>query len=163
MTTMLELYDSGDINRIDPLEADELPWRTLYATLDFIDWLRDELPDLGHNGLYSDLSPIEQIFAVFSEYVAGDDFSSDRRFKKLSWTPDHHVWEFKTDEVRVFGWVPAKDCFICCYGDSKDEIEAQDSYGRYIALTLYVRNHMNLDEPKCLISREYIDVISTKN
>ena len=96
----------------------------------------------------------------FFEYVSGEDFSSDRRFKKLHCNPDNHVWEFKTEEVRVFGWVPNKDFFVCCYGDSKDKIKEFDSYGRYIAQTTFVRNNLNLNEPKCLISRSYSDVIS---
>ncbi|UOA32557.1 hypothetical protein DSM110093_02357 [Sulfitobacter sp. DSM 110093] len=163
MATLIELCESGVLDRIDPLEPEELPWRALYGTMDFLRWLEDDLPALGHNALYADLSPLEQIFAVFAEYVAGDYFSTDKRFKKLTWTPDHHVWEFKTDEVRVFGWVPQKDAFICCHGDSKDQIEVQASYGRYIAQTAFARNQMQLDEPKCITSGSYTDVISTKD
>ena len=163
MTTLIELTESGTLETIDPLESGELPWRTLYGTMDFLRWLEGSLPALTHNVLYADLTPQEQVFAVFAEYVSGERFSTDRRFKKLSWTPDHHVWEFKTDEVRIFGWVPHKDAFICCYGDSKDQILVQDSYGRYITQTAYVRGQMQLDEPKCLTSRSYADVISNKN
>ncbi|MDE0970445.1 MAG: hypothetical protein OSA51_13790 [Octadecabacter sp.] len=160
MATLIQLCESGSLDVIDPLEPGELPWRFLYATMDFLDWIERELPVLGHNELYSDLSPLEQVYAVFFEYVSGEDFSSDRRFKKLHCNPDNHVWEFKTEEVRVFGWVPNKDFFVCCYGDSKDKIKEFDSYGRYIAQTTFVRNNLNLNEPKCLISRSYSDVIS---
>lgn len=160
MATLIELCDSGALEVIDPLEAGELPWRNLYATMEFIEWLDGELPEVEHNALYSNLTPIEQVFAVFYEYVTGENFSSDRRFKKLHCTPNQHVWEFKTDEIRVFGWVPRKDAFICCFGDSKDNIEVNNSYGRYIAKTTNVRNTMDLDEPKLLESRSYLDVIS---
>ena len=163
MATLIDLQNSGALDSIDPLEPGELPWRTLYGTMDFLAWLDNCLPVLGHNNLYSDLSPLEQVFAVFAEYVSGQHFSNDRRFKKLSRLPEEFIWEIKTDEVRVFGWVPKKDVFICCYGDSKDRIEVQLSYGRYIAQTIYVRNLMDLDEPKCLTSGSYKDVISTKN
>jgi hypothetical protein len=162
MATLVELCESGVLEVIDPLEAGELPWRTLYATAEFIDWLEDDLPNLGHNDLYSDLSPIEQVLAAFAEYVAGEVFLDDRRFKKLSCTPEHYVWEIKTDEVRIFGWAPAKDAFICCFGDSKDKILLLDSYGTYIARTVYVRNNMPLDEPKHIASGEMSDVISVK-
>jgi len=163
MATLIELCESGVLDKIDPLEEDELPWRTLYATMDFLDWLEDGLPALAHNDLYSRLSPQEQVFAVFAEYVSGDYFSSDRRFKKLNCTPDHFIWEFKTDEVRIFGWVPKKDAFICCFGDSKDEIELHRRYGTLISQTVFVRNNMNLDEPKHLMGRSYSDVISNKD
>ncbi|MBR9840291.1 MAG: hypothetical protein GYB50_20710 [Rhodobacteraceae bacterium] len=145
---------------IDPLEPGECAWRCLYGTPEFIQWLDEVLPQLGHDELYSDLSPEEQVFSTFVEYASGEVLSSDRRFKKLNWTPERYVWEFKTDDVRVFGWVPKKDAFVCCFGDSADRIKLFDSYGRYMAQTVYVRENINLDEPKCLRSGEYIDVLS---
>ena len=160
MATLIQLCESGALDKIDPLEADELPWRELYGTADFVGWLSDALPALGHNDLYSNLSPQEQVFAAFSEYVLGEEFLDDRRFKKLSVTPEQFVWEIKTEEVRIFGWVPRVDAFICCFGDSKDQIVLEDSYGRYIAQTVYVRNQLDLDEPKLIASGELADVIS---
>ncbi|MBT8155161.1 hypothetical protein KMP13_15035 [Epibacterium ulvae] len=148
------------LDTIDPLEADELPWRTLYGTQELIQWLENVLPDIDHNELYDDLLPQEQVLAVFAEYVGGEEFVDDRRFKKLNWNPEYYVWELKTEEVRIFGWVPEKDVFICCFGDSKDTILVKDSYGRYIAQTVYVRNNLDLDDPKFVESGELKDVIS---
>ncbi len=163
MATLIELCESGELERINPLEEDEQPWRTLYATLNFIQWLDERLPEVEHNNLYSDLSPLEQVFAVFHEYVSGSEFLKDRRFKKLSFTPEQYVWEIKTDDIRIFGWVPKRDVFICCFGDSADEIKLFDRYSAYIAKTSFVRKNMNLDEPKCCKSKEYDDVISAKD
>lgn len=162
MATLAELCDSGILDTIDPLEPDELPWRTLYGTMEFLTWLDQVLPNLEHNPMYASLTPLEQVFALFAEYVSGDDFFSDRRFKKLNWKPDRYVWELKTDDVRIFGWAPKKDAFICCFGDAKDRIVIEDSYGRYIAQTVYVRDHIELNEPKCLTGGSYKDVISNK-
>lgn len=163
MATLLELCESGELVTIDPLDDGEQPWRTLYATPEFITWFDGVLPEMGHNELYSDLTPYEQVFAVFDEYVSGEPFSDDRRFKKLTYNPDRYVWEFKTDEVRVFGWVPKKDCFICCFGESKDVVETLKSYPRFMARTSYVRETMELDEPKCIESGKYRDVISCED
>lgn len=163
MATLEQLCNDGIIVAIDPLEPDELGWRRLYATPDFITWLDQSLPVLHHNPLYTDLTPLEQVFATFSEYVAGENFASDRRFKKLSWTPDQSVWEFKTDEVRIFGWIPCKDSFICCYGDSKDTVVTLNLVGRYIAQTSRVRQLLDLDEPKYVNGHGYNDVISAKD
>ncbi|MGI3164964.1 hypothetical protein [Pseudooceanicola sp. 200-1SW] len=160
MATLIELYESGALETIDPLEPGELPWRTLYATTDFIGWLESGLPKIKPDILHDSLSPLEQVYSVFYEYVSGDEFSREWRFKKLNCTPDHHVWELKTDAVRVFGWVPKKNIFVCCFGDAKEEIMRNGSYGLYIARTAYVRNNLALDEPKCVESRRYEDVIS---
>ena len=162
MATLVELRDSGVLVVIDPLEPDELPWRTLYGTDAFINWLDIVLPGLVHDPMYADVSPLEQVFALFAEYVSGDVFLNDRRFKKLRCTPDHYIWELKTEDVRIFGWAPEKDVFICCFGDSADQIKLQNGYGRYIALTAHARNELNLDEPKSVISEEPSDVISNK-
>jgi len=162
MATLTELCDSGVLDIINPLEPDELPWRRVYGTTEFLGWLDQVLPTLGHNALYAELTPLEQVFAFFAEYASGDDFFSDRRFKKLNWTPDRYVWELKTEEVRIFGWAPQKDAFICCYGDAADRIKVENSYGRYMAQTVYVRDNIALDEPKCVIGGVYSDVISNK-
>ncbi|MDE4134548.1 hypothetical protein PXK00_15625 [Phaeobacter sp. QD34_3] len=163
MATLIGLCEQGLLDTIDPLSPHELPWRSLYGTPDFIDWLDRALPTLDHNDLYDDLTPQDQVFVAFHEYVAGEEFLEDRRFKKLSWTPERFVWEIKTEEVRVFGWVPHKNAFICCYGDSKDRIETERSYGRYIAQTVYVRDNMDLDEPKLVRSGALHDVVSNKD
>lgn len=163
MTTLIELCESGVLVPIDPLEDGEQPWRTLYATQDFVTWLDNSLPEIDHNDLYSDLTPVEQVFAVFHEYVSGETFSDDRRFKKLNCNPDLFVWEFKTDEVRIFGWVPRMNSFICCFGDSKDDIETMRSYQSYIARTNFVRTNIDLDEPKCVEGGSYSDVISNED
>lgn len=163
MATLSELCESGVLDTIDQLEPDELPWRTLYGTTDFIAWLDQVLPRLSHNPLYGDLTPLEQVVALFHEYIIGDDFFSDRRFKKLSCTPEYYVWEFKTADIRIFGWVPRKDCFICCFGELKDNTVIYQSVGSYLAKTVFVRNNIALDEPKFVAGRSYVDVISNKN
>lgn len=146
-----------------PLEPAEMPWRRLYATPEFVEWLDTVVPELEQNTLYDDLRPIEQISALFAEYVAGDSFSNDRRFKKLNWTPDLCVWELKTTDVRIFGWVPERDSFVCCYGDSSDKIKTLDLYGRYMALTRRKMEDVGLDPPICVESSEYSDVISDQD
>jgi hypothetical protein len=164
MATLAMLCEVGALVRLDPgLELGELATRRLYGTPEFVNWLDTDLPVMPEDPLTADLNPLEQVAALFHEYVTGEKFSDDRRFKKLNSTPQHHVWEFKTDDVRIFGWIPEKDVFLCCFGDSKNEIETYRKYGMYIARTKYVRDFLNLDEPKCLQEKEYKDVISTQD
>jgi hypothetical protein len=162
MATLSRLCDEGCLVALDPgLEADELPTRRLYGTPAFVEWLDGTLPGIPFDPVYAELNAMEQVAALFHEYLMGVSFSSDRRFRKLNCSPNHHIWEFKTDDIRIFGWIPEKDAFVCCFGDSKDEIEIFQKYGVYIAQTKYVRDQLNLDDPKFLEGKEYIDVIST--
>jgi hypothetical protein len=166
MATIDQLCDSEALVRIElELLPRELPCRRLFGTKDFITWLENKLPNLErimpHDvRIHGSLTPLEQVYAMFAEYVSGEMFPQDRRFKKLNRTPDFHVWEMRTDDVRIFGWVPKKDVFICCFGDGKDKIALLDSYGVYMAKTYKVREELDLDEPKVIVSRKYEDVIS---
>lgn len=161
MATLIQLEAANAIIKLDVgLEGADQPWRELYATPEFIDWLENALPDYTTKVIGGDIEPEEQVYACFYDYVVGKDLDPDVRFKKLHRTPDLHVWELKTVEVRIFGWVPKKDVFICCFGDLKDQIELMGSYGTYMARTEFVRQQINLDEPKSVESRLYDDVLS---
>ncbi|WP_050991441.1 hypothetical protein [Sinorhizobium fredii] len=161
MATLIELEQNGDIERIDvALDVGEQPWRTLYGTPAFIEWLDNVLPDLQTTVVGGDTTPMEQVDAVFYEYVVGEPLNPDRRFKRLNWTPDLYVWEFKTPDIRILGWIPARDVFICTYGEMKDRLEALNLYGRYQALTNFARDNLDLNEPKAILSRNYTDVVS---
>lgn len=164
MATIEQLEQAGLIVRLEiELEIQEQPWRCLYATPDFIRWLDEELENLETRVIGGDLEPLEQVDDLFHQFVAGEDFATDRRFRKLSSDPEHFVWELKTIDIRIFGWIPQKNFFICTFGDLADEIKLRNQYGTNIAKTVYVRNNLNLDEPKYVNSVEYENVISTKN
>jgi hypothetical protein len=161
MATLAEL-NGGPIVAIDVLPEDELPWRHIYGTQEFLQWMQDVLPFLVTTTVGSQLSPHEQVFASFDEFASGEPFNDDRRFKSLNRTPDLSVWEFKTDDVRIFGWIPCRDCFVATFGDLKDKIETMQLYGTYMAKTHFVRENLDLDAPKYLESKDYRDVISNR-
>lgn len=163
MATLLELCAKGDLIKLEvPLEPNEMPHRRLFATPEFVKWLEDGLPQIKFDEIYSDLSPLEQVSVLFSDYLTGVEFSDDRRFKPLKWTPDLGIWELKTDDVRIFGWIPDKDAFVCCFGDSADQIKLLDLYGRYITKTSFTMNSMDLNAPKHVDGKEYSDVLSNQ-
>ena len=164
MATVTQLEQDGLIERLDiEMEIQEQPWRCLYGTPDFIRWLGEELVGLETRVVGGDLEPLEQVDDLFHQFVVGEDFSTDRRFRKLTSSPEHFVWELKTIDIRIFGWIPQKDFFICTFGGLADDIKLFEQYGTNIAKTVYVRNHLDLDEPKYVNSVEYENVISTKN
>lgn len=161
MATLSEL-DGGPLQQIDVLPGHEMPWRHLYGTNAFLEWMNNVLPSLVSTTIGAQLTPLEQVYASFDEYASGEPFNDDRRFKRLAATPDHFVWEFKTDDIRVFGWIPYKDCFVATFGDLKDEIVTFNRYGLYIAQTAFFRANLDLDEPGYVASKEYKDVLSDK-
>lgn len=155
MATIDALCERGELVKIDGLlEEHELEWRLIYGTPEFICWLDEGISALKIDSMADDLTPMEQVVALLAEYVEGESFLDDRRFKKLNGTPDWFVWELKTVHVRIFGWVPKKNIFICCFGDSKDKIVTLNLAQRYIAQTKYVMNCLDLDEPKALQTKE---------
>ena len=160
MATIRELVDSGRLEEINSLEENELPMRYLYGTPEFISWLDESLELIEFDPTYAELEPTEQVDALFGEYSLGHPFSTDRRFKKLASTPDHGIWELKTTDVRIFGFVPEKDKFVCCFGEDADIVKLKNSYGAFIARSRFTLNNLGLDEPPCIMSSEYKDVIS---
>ncbi|KAB2655919.1 hypothetical protein F9K94_15440 [Brucella tritici] len=163
MATLEQLIETDELVSLGvELEQNALPCRKLIGTPGFVLWLDEVLPQLQTTIVGGITDPLEQVDAVFHEYISGEDINYDRRFKRLTSRPDdRHVWELKTPDIRIFGWVPKKDHFICCYGEMKDEIELRLAYPRFIAQTVYVRTTLDLDEPKCIQSRDYNDVVST--
>src|SRR5690606_4949012 len=109
MATLSELEVRESLIRLEvELDPGEQPWRTIYALPSFIPWLDETLPGLSTTIVGGDTEPAEQLDAVFHEYIQGAPLNLDRRFKRLSWTPDLSVWEFKTPDLRIFGWVPRR-------------------------------------------------------
>lgn len=162
MATLGELSkgDSGPIRRIE-LELDEgLPHRFLYGTPGFIGWLENVLPDMKTGLMLADISPFEQVYERFRQYVVGENLDGDRRFAPLICDPETFVWELKTIDVRIFGWVPKMDHFICCFGGHADFIKQHKLYGGFIGQVDHVRSGMNLDTPKSVEFRNYENVLS---
>lgn len=164
MATLLELCEKGTLEKIViNLEPNEQTWRCLYGTKEFILWLDETLPYLELKQIGLDINPLGQIDDIFYQYIAGHNLSLPRKFKKLNRSPDGYVWEFKTADLRVFGWFAKKDHFVCTYGDLKENILTFDKVGRYMAQTMFIREKIDLDEPKMIASKEYTDVLSIKN
>lgn len=164
MATLEQLCQQGHLVELPvPLGPEEMPWRKLYGTPEFVQWLDQVLPYLPEDPVHADASPLEQVATTFAEYVLGEDMAAETMFRKLRSNPEHFVWELKTDDIRVFGWAPRKDHFICCFGDLADEIKRSNAYGRYIALTVRTRQLLELDEPKVVGRTEYRDVISNQD
>jgi hypothetical protein len=122
--------------------------------------MQDGLQKVPITEMGGSLSPTEQLRDLFHQYVIGADFSDDRRFKCLRHTPEPFVWEQKTPELRMFGWVPEKDSFIVVCGDSAENVKVHDLYTGYLSNVVRFREQLELNEPKSIESRRVSDVVS---
>lgn len=165
MATLSELANSGEIERIEiELDSARQPWRCLYATPDFAHWAGEVLPTLTTGVMQAEITPHEQVYALFADFIEGKHLEEDRRFRALSYHPELHVWELKTIDVRIFGWFPQMDHFVCCFGEHKDVLldpnEPHRTYDQYIPKTNYVRHQLPLSLPKAVEFKEYANVLS---
>lgn len=98
------------------LEPGEVAHRTVLATGGFQEWWSKKLPVLPMD-LDEYVSPAAQIVVLLSDFVSGirleypDDLAEMRPSEK-------GIWEFRTADVRVFGFFPEKDVFVAVCGDS---------------------------------------------
>lgn len=165
MATLSLLADGDELDRVEiELDSGRQPWRCLYATPQFSEWAGNVLPTMLTGVMQAEITPNEQVYALFADFIEGKHLEEDRRFKPLKYHPELHVWELKTIDVRIFGWFAKMDNFVCCFGEHKDVLEDPDeverTYGRYIARTNFERHVLDLDPPKSVEFKEYANVLS---
>ena len=71
------------------------------------------------------------------------------------------VWELKTDDIRVFGWFPRKDCFVGAVADDATRIKTLKLYYGYANVTTKrFLAALDLDHPKCVLGDNPHAVVS---
>lgn len=128
------------------LEQHEFPERCVSYTPDLDVWLDGDLKAVPKKRGRNE-TPSEQVEQLFYEFIVGEPMAYDVDIKKLDplgW----HVWEFKTPDVRIIGWIVRKRHFIGVCGELKDNIPHAKNYKPYIAKVVDYRNGLDLDAPK---------------
>jgi hypothetical protein len=149
MATIPALENAGALLSYDPdFEADEFPTRWVHQAPEFVSWLANVLPhELPEGGRIS--TPYEQVEQRLYEYCLGRPMTYDRDRKVLA--PQHHyVWEIKTPDVRLFGWLPAPRHFIAVCGEMKARLAPNAKYKPFIDRVVAFRDNLDLDLPKFL-------------
>jgi hypothetical protein len=68
--------------------------------------------------------------------------------------PTASVWEMKTADLRIFGWMHKPKCFVAVFGGFADDYKSQngnppkESYREAMDRVVWLRDHLNLDSPK---------------
>ncbi len=133
-----------------PLDRNELEERLLYGLQDFTKWLEEDLPKLSPGRLKAAETPKEQIDYRLYQWIVGKDITYTRMFNDLTPMQDE-VWELKTADIRIFGWMYRPLIFIAVFGDYADLYKgphAKKSYPDSRNKVVRARNALDLDEPK---------------
>jgi hypothetical protein len=134
-----------------PLDPGELPQRAIYGFPEFQNWLDQTLPQLAPGRLRAAETPKEQVDFRLYQWVTGKDILYSRMLNDLMPGRDE-VWELKTTDTRIFGWMYKPCVFIAVFGDYADLYKgganARASYTASRRRVVTARRRIDLDEPK---------------
>ncbi|MFC0239162.1 hypothetical protein [Rhodopseudomonas telluris] len=160
MSTIQHLVDSGALIRIEvDLAAGEQPARLLYGTPGFIEWLGTLLAGAEPPQRLGDATVAEQVDALFYAFTAGKQMIYTRQFRVIRVEPNA-VWEFKTPDVRIFGWFLQKDCFAAVFGDWTNRVKDHDLYRGYRISIRRIRRELGVEDNLCVKGSTPDDVVS---
>lgn len=164
MSTVETLIASGELDRIEvDLPARNQLVRTFLGAKAF----RDELPALLElpKKKYSQDTHMEQFYAIMVKYLSGQRMSvlpSWEDIKILSPVVDG-IWEFRTLDIRMFGWFSAVDTFIAHRVLDKDFVQNHKLSTGLATATAYYRSTLGLDPPVFVASDRIQDVVSNQD
>jgi hypothetical protein len=158
MATLSQLTKDGKLfKHVADLEPQELPERFIYFAPAFERWLCDILPTLPRDR-GRDLSPLEQVEALFYDFVVKRPMVYGQTYRKLE-PLTAHVWELKSEDIRVFGWFARRATFVAVVGQMKKHIKPRKLYDPFIDATRVFREALDLDPPKELTGVIYHDIL----
>ncbi|MDO8421743.1 MAG: hypothetical protein Q7S99_06250 [Parvibaculum sp.] len=152
MATITNLSgNNGPLTSIKvPLGKRVLPERAIYGLEGFVNWMINEVPEYVQGRKDAADTPQEQLDAILFKWISGGEMKYDRMFKDLMPASDE-VWELKTVDLRIFGWMYQPRVFIAVVGGYTDDYKfpnPKKSYETARNMVVAARNSLNLDEPK---------------
>lgn len=151
MATLDRLVAQGVLVEVStPLRRDEFPERHFYSYPSVVTWMDQEVSGMASGRLQSEMKPREQLAVFLRRWVSGQEIKYDRMFKDLQPMTDE-VWEIKTTDLRIFGWIPQRRRFIAVVGGYADDYKPPGRKKLYVeekAKVLAARAALDLDEPK---------------
>lgn len=161
MATIAKLVADGKLIPIGGrLRPEELREREMFAYPHVVEWLKTVLPTLepelslgrAHELPHGVQTPIQQVDDLFHDFISGEDLGLYEKAHLMN--PDTmYIWELKTIDVRLFGWVYRRRCFILANIDSAARIKERGLYAPYRNDTSRKRDMIDLEEPKYVEGR----------
>ena len=152
MATLSTLYGAGGplTNLTVPLGKGQLPQRSIYGLPEFMEGLTNDLSTWECGRLEADQTPQEQMDSILHTWISGQPIRYSRMLQDLLPATDE-VWEFKTADLRIFGWFYRPRVFIAAFLDYADWYKGPTKKYYYEDTRDSVvdkRNTLDLDEPK---------------
>ncbi len=163
MATVLGLVTAqpAGLIKLDPmLEAQEQEWRTIYI----LPRLAPSVADLPtwQSHWKVEQSPGQQMDSLLEVFCSGETLAFGPQIKPLVHLSDG-VWELKTPDLRLFGWFPHKDCFICGALDTAFNVKSYNLYRGYAGEVARYRTQLDLNDPKFIPGDDPNDVVTNWN
>ncbi len=112
--------------------------RWVYGFPEFQTWLAVDLPNLEPGRLKAPDAPKEQMDNILYRWITGKDIRYGRQFQDLMPMVDE-VWEMKTPDLRIFGWIYQPRKFIAVFGDYADLYKGANKSRSYAAAVQRVK------------------------
>jgi len=124
-----------------------------------------EMADFPKKPLSQD-TPIEQLYAILVKYISGQKLNTDPLWSDLKIIRPHEngVWEFRTTDLRIFGWFIWQDIFIANSMFDADFLKQTGLSVKSICNeTAWFRKSLDLCQPVFVESEQVENVISNQD
>jgi hypothetical protein len=124
--------------------------RKIYAYPGCLEWMRNEIPKMVTGRVASDFTPKEQLIERLRQWMSGDPMAYGRMFRDMEPKIDE-VWEIKTADLRIFGWMYRPREFIAVragYADDYKEPTKIKNYADERREVVKARDTLPLDGDK---------------
>jgi hypothetical protein len=131
MTTFDKILDEKKLIRVKlPLPRRQFHERRLYAFPACLEWMRIQVPKMVTGRIASPFTPREQLIERLRQWMAGDPMDYGRMFHDMDPRSDE-VWEMKTHDLRIFGWIYQPREFIAVCGGYADDFKEPTKIKNY--------------------------------
>lgn len=157
---MATIYTLPTVTQITvPLPYGEFDLREFHALPSFMQFIWQILPATPPGIIPAKETPRQQMDSLFRKWNAGKPMKRRRSFDIMR-PPIDSVWEMKSVDIRVFGWMHRPKCFVAVFGGLADDYKPQngnkpkESYEEARERVVWIRSRLRLDEPK-FVTGEY--------
>jgi len=104
--------------------------RKIYAYPTCLEWMRNDVPKMTTGRVASAFTPKEQLIERLRQWISGDPMAYGRMFHDMDPKSDG-VWEFKTADLRIFGWMYRPREFVAVCGGYTDDYKEPTKIKNY--------------------------------